>query len=139
MDSSVRTQCAGVKTARTYRITASGAVQSEAQPRRLQQGCHARLKRDPRTARALSLVVPRDIQRSEAGVGAGVEVGGILLWCSRHSKTVDSLTSILLSVQFKASGEVRWPSIEPRAPFALIFAAIVNSSEESRTFANFLQ
>lgn len=53
LDSSVENKWPSVKAARTYQITASALMRSKVRITRLQQVCHARLRKNIRTARAL--------------------------------------------------------------------------------------
>lgn len=65
-------QCAGAKVVGTHQITAFAAVKSETRFKLLRRGCHARIKIDRETARALHADALREMHRKEVGAGVGV-------------------------------------------------------------------
>lgn len=115
LDSSVENWRASVKTARKYQNTASAAVQLKVWLERLQQSCRTLLKKGRIGARAVSSNVLQDMTGDKVGDRGGVEVRGAGLCRRRHSETIGSLISLLLSVPVKSCGKASCSSADPRA------------------------
>lgn len=139
LNSSIENRCSADKAARTHEVTASALVHSEVLLRHLQQDCHVRLKRNQKSAWALSGDARLDMHRSEVGVGAGVGVEWALFCCSRHFKTVYSLTSLLLSVRSEPGEEASWTSIKSRALFPPILSCHSVQLRKEHYTVNFIQ